>query len=85
MVEFKTWLKRAKVTDDPAGDFIADARRDTGFPDTSSRAALASYVRGQSGDDPAVMAAFATAWRRYAQWLAYRDGVVRRGRRASAS
>jgi hypothetical protein len=33
MTTFRAWLTIARVTNDPEGDFVADARRDPTFPE----------------------------------------------------
>jgi hypothetical protein len=61
----KRWLARARITDDPAGDLIADMRRD---PDVPSRfdsiEAMRSYLH-RKGACRAALAAVPLVWRRY--------------------
>ena len=45
-VSFRAWLRRAQVTDDAAGDLIADARRDADLPRVKSLSALKQYLGG---------------------------------------
>jgi hypothetical protein len=37
---FKQWIKTTNITDDPVGDFIADARQDPRLPNVKSKRAL---------------------------------------------
>lgn len=32
-MDFKSWLKKRRVTNTPVGDFVADAKDDTHMPD----------------------------------------------------
>lgn len=62
---WRQWLDQARITDDPAGDFLCDARSDKQMPDVmSSRAALVSYLRGR-GACPEALEAVPEVWRRY--------------------
>jgi hypothetical protein len=63
---FAEWLERARVTDDPEGDLVADMRRDPDRPRTfTSLKALRGYIGFKSHYDPAVLASVPGAWRRY--------------------
>jgi len=65
----KDWLKVAKVTDDPAGDFVKDARSDSQFPEkVTSLERLRGYLRWRGACSEAIEAAL-PAWRRYQTWL----------------
>jgi len=65
----RQWLKRAKITDDPEGDLIADMRTDPDIPHLFiNRKRMRDYVRFKAGD-PAILAAVPGVWRRYRKWL----------------
>jgi hypothetical protein len=55
-MSFRAWLAVARVTDDPEGDFVEDAK------------ALKDYVRGKGACREAVRTV-PRVWRRYEQWL----------------
>jgi hypothetical protein len=62
---FNQWLAVATITDDPAGDFIDDARRDRGFPaDVHTLWQLKAYLASRRACIEAVRAAV-TVWKRY--------------------
>lgn len=44
---FKEYLAKCRVTDNPRGDFIKDARRDDRMPDIKSRGELLKYLSGR--------------------------------------
>jgi hypothetical protein len=74
---FAEWLERARVTDDPEGDFVADMRADMRInsdrPQTfTSLRALRCYVSLRGGDRE-VLAAVSAAWRRYRRWLGRKE------------
>lgn len=62
-ISFKSYVKRAKVFNTPAGDFIADARLDTSFPNPKTWDELKNYLLSRWGTD-AINAAEAS-WRNY--------------------
>ena len=71
---FKTWLYRAVLTDDPAGDLIGDmrmvdevGRRPVPFDQFKSLEALRGYLRWEGACREAIEAA-APVWRRYRIW-----------------
>lgn len=67
------WLSRARITDDPEGDLIADMRAELRrgadipglFPNV---AAMRAYLRSR-GACPEALAAVPGVWRRYRKWL----------------
>jgi hypothetical protein len=67
------WLVRARVTDDPEGDLIADMRSELRrsvevpalFP---NMAAMRDYLVGR-GASREVLAAVPGVWRRYRRWV----------------
>jgi len=63
-VTFRDWLRTARVTRDPAGDFIGDAREDPTFPDARTKAEVLRYLRDCRACDGALAGA-RVAWRRY--------------------
>ena len=65
---FYHWLEVAKRTDDPAGDFVEDARRDPP-PNYSNFNELRRWIEHKCHYDPAVIAAASEAWVRYKHWL----------------
>ena len=70
----RAWLEAARRTDDPAGDLIADMRRDfernpADFPRLfPSITAMRAYLRAKGACHEA-MRAVPVVWRRYAKWL----------------
>jgi hypothetical protein len=62
-ISFKNYLKRARVSDTPAGDFIADARLDKMLPAARTWDELEVYLLSQWGSDP--IGAAHSAWRNY--------------------
>jgi hypothetical protein len=67
-VTFRDWVKAARVTDDPAGDFIEDARSDKRMPeDFLSLRRLRLYLSIRNAC-PEAIAAARDAWRRYKGW-----------------
>jgi hypothetical protein len=66
---FEEWLRCAKLTNDPEGDFVYDMRRDPDRPATfTSLKAVRAYVGFKSGYDRLVLASVPGAWRRYKAW-----------------
>jgi hypothetical protein len=58
MRSFRAWAKKAKITNDAVGDFIADARRDESFPkQVKTVAGLKRYLRARDACDNAIEAA----------------------------
>jgi uncharacterized protein YozE (UPF0346 family) len=73
-LSFAAWLAVARVTDDPEGDFVEDARRDSTFPKSfPDITALRDYLRSKRACREAV-ATIPHVWRRYQHWLE-RKGV----------
>ena len=65
---FNVWLRRAAVTDDPVGDFIADARRDRTFPrGIRSYGQLRNYLLYRDGVCPEALASLPAVWERYCE------------------
>jgi YozE SAM-like protein len=68
MTKWQRWLSRAKVTDDPAGDFVTDMRDDRQAPKTfASLGDLRAYLRSRRACDGALGAA-SDAWLRFTTW-----------------
>ena len=67
MRRFVDWLEVARTTDDPAGDFVKDARDDGFFPDPHHLLDLVSYLHSRGACEGAVEAA-KVAWGRYERW-----------------
>jgi hypothetical protein len=62
----RRWLARARVTDDAAGDLIADMRRDRQLPRVfDSLADMRHYLEAR--------AAVPALWRRWRRWRRWRD------------
>ena len=75
-ISFRTWIMtRARVTDNPAGDFIHDARRDPGFPEITRRRQLIGYLRLRGACEESIQAVDAV-------WARWRDFQRRNTRRA---
>jgi hypothetical protein len=73
MTPFEEWLERAKITDDPEGDFVYDMRRDPHRPTTfASLESMLFYVGSKSNYDTAVLASVPGAWQRYRAWCRQR-------------
>jgi hypothetical protein len=66
----KTWLATALITDDPAGDLIADMRREQ-----ETMPSLFKNIRDMRAylvsrrACPEALAAVPAVWRRYSKWL----------------
>jgi hypothetical protein len=71
---FNEYIQHARVTDNPAGDFIADARRDPRLPPniTSKKQLQAHLVCCGACYD--ALATIPEVWQRYRAWLARRRG-----------
>jgi hypothetical protein len=63
-LSFRDYIQSRRVTDTPAGDFVADAKQDGRLPDAQSWADLQSYMWGRGASSSAVDAA-KTVWQRY--------------------
>jgi hypothetical protein len=65
----KDWLRRARITNDSAGDLITDMRTDTNIPPLfASIREMRDYVRGKGARAEAI-AAVPIVWRRYRNWM----------------
>ena len=62
-ITFKSYVKRAKASNTPAGDFIADARLDRSFPNPRTWDELKTYLLLRWGTDP--ISAAEASWRNY--------------------
>ena len=87
-IGFRTWIMtRARVTDNPAGDFIHDARHDPQFPEVRTREQLIGYLRLRGACEDPIQAAD-PVWRRWRDYRRRHAGwarrpLVARGRRRS--
>lgn len=63
-MSFRDYIGKRQARDNPQGDFVRDARGDTGFPDAESWADLRSYLRGKRAIPEAVDAA-RLVWQSY--------------------
>jgi hypothetical protein len=65
----QAWLAAAQITDDPAGDVIADMRRDPDIPALFKNIdAMRDYLRTKGACREA-LAALPIVWRRHQGWL----------------
>lgn len=64
-MNFAEFLKARPETDDAAGDFVADAKGDSGVPDVTSWDHLETYLVTQSAI-PEAIAAAQVVWAEYA-------------------
>lgn len=64
---FAAFIAQRRVTDDPIGDFVADARVDRRMPPAESWAELRSYLE-RRGADPAAVAAGRRTWHEFEAW-----------------
>ena len=65
MVTFKDFLAARPATDDPEGDFAADALVDVTFPDAIRWSDVEAYLRSMRACSEAIFAA-RQVWRNYA-------------------
>jgi hypothetical protein len=68
-MSFRTFLTQAEVTDDPAGDLIADMRSDRDLPDVQDIRAARFYLRDRGACQGAIDA-LPDVWWRYVKWCA---------------
>jgi hypothetical protein len=69
------WLRRTRITNDPAGYVIASMRRDPNVPPLFHHIGeMRGYLRRKCAPTEA-LAAVPTLWRRYADWLARHSAV----------
>jgi uncharacterized protein YozE (UPF0346 family) len=65
---FNHWLTQARVTDDPVGDFVYDARRNPKFPPlVRSASHLARHLQLVHACEEAI-ATVPEVWERYEHW-----------------
>lgn len=64
MLRFRAYIKRARLTDTPEGDFIRDARADSFLPPAKSWRELRRYL-AWAGAGRTVLHAAARVWRQY--------------------
>jgi hypothetical protein len=66
------WLQRARVTDGPVGDLVADMRSELAngvvIPCFHSEREMYGYLRGRRAC-PEALETVPAAWRRYRNWL----------------
>jgi hypothetical protein len=68
----KEWLRRARVTDGPEGDLIADMRSDAAVPGLFPNiGAMREYLQSRHACRREAIAAVPAVWRRYSRWLAH--------------
>lgn len=65
---FNDWVKTARVTPTPAGDFIFDARHDKRMPEITTLEELMKYMSSLCVGEGAHRAA-KNAWRAYRRYL----------------
>jgi hypothetical protein len=66
---FKSFVRSRRETDTAVGDFVADAKRDSGFPDAKSLQEVVEYLDMMGAPDEATRAA-RVLWRRYVKHMA---------------
>src|SRR6266446_5954487 len=65
----RRWVAKARITDDPAGDLIADMRRDPALPGLFPNIqAMRDHLR-RRGACREALAAVPVVWRRYRNWM----------------
>ena len=64
-----TWLRSARITDDLAGDVIANMRSDLNVPPMFHISEMRSYLRVKGASIEA-LTAVPILWQRYSNWLA---------------
>ena len=62
---FRQYVRERRVTDTPAGDFIADAKKDQSLPDVRSWQELVTYLIGQRNAHRDGLKAARTVWIAY--------------------
>jgi hypothetical protein len=65
----KTWLAKSRITDDPAGDLMADMRRDAALPPLFRNIREMRAYLVSRGGCPEALQAIPVVWRRYSSWL----------------
>lgn len=64
---FDEFIRERKITDDPIGDFVGDARRDAKMPSVKRWSELRQYLESRHVSDDVVTAARRT-WHEYEGW-----------------
>jgi hypothetical protein len=69
MTKVQQWLAASQITDNPAGDLIADMRSDQQLPDFfRSRSQMENYLM-RRGACQAALDVVPEVWRRYRNWV----------------
>jgi hypothetical protein len=69
MTPNQRWLAKARITGDPAGDLIADMRRDANLPRLFGNIhEMRRYLQGR-GACPEAIQTVPAVWRRYRSWM----------------
>ena len=63
-MSFREYIARARITDSPVGDFVADARRDSNLPDASTWSEVETHLRTRRAHTDAISAG-RRVWRNY--------------------
>ncbi|MGD9924721.1 MAG: YozE family protein [Pseudorhodoplanes sp.] len=63
-MSFREYIQKRTVRDNPAGDFVGDAKRDPNLPDATSWDQLEAYLTRKGAIPDAVRAA-KTVWQSY--------------------
>jgi hypothetical protein len=79
MLDFQAFIQTARVSNDPRGDFIGDAKSDDELPNATTWDDLESYLRRQRACDEAI-AAGREVWEEFERWL-QGPHELRRGRK----
>ena len=66
-MSFKTYIAQRRITDTPAGDFVADARSDRRLPDAQTWQELETYLHSRL-KGYMVIAAARTVWTSFTAW-----------------
>jgi hypothetical protein len=65
VIGFREFLRTRRVTDNPRGDFIADARRDPRLPDVQRWSELETYLRLQGDACPEAVRQAKRLWQEF--------------------
>ena len=65
LADFREFISTRRVTDNPRGDFIADARRDPRFPDVQRWSELEGYLRIQGDACPKAIRQAKRLWQEF--------------------
>jgi hypothetical protein len=71
-MSFREYVANRRVTDTPAGDFLADAKTDRGLPDAARWSELETHLR-QRGASVEALAAARVVWNGYRATLRAAD------------